>query len=169
MNKITHAGVRAENLMFATLDPVTRRIQLPSGQPALLTDTVGFIHKLPTSLVAAFRATLEEIEESTLIIHVVDSSHRNAPEQVSVVESILDDLGLNDVPVITALNKSDLSPPESASRWRGRPDDYLTMMPSEAADWVRVSALTGDGVDLMLERVDSMLAAADAGAVPVGA
>ena len=169
LNKITHAGVRAENLMFATLDPVTRRIQLPSGRPALLTDTVGFIHKLPTSLVAAFRATLEEIEESTLIIHVVDSSHRNAPEQVSVVESILDDLGLNDVPVITALNKSDLSPPESASRWRGRSADYLTMMPSEADDWVRVSALTGDGVDLMLERIDLMLAAADAGAVPVGA
>ena len=168
LNKITHAGVRAENLMFATLDPVTRRIQLPSGRPALLTDTVGFIHKLPTSLVAAFRATLEEIEESSLIVHVVDSSHKNAPEQVSVVESILDDLGLNDVPVITALNKSDLQS-ESGSRWGKDSVDYLTMIPSTAGDCVRVSALTGDGVDALLESLDLMLASADSGAVPVGA
>jgi GTP-binding protein HflX len=168
LNKITHAGVRAENLMFATLDPVTRRIQLPSGRPALLTDTVGFIHKLPTSLVAAFRATLEEIEESSLIVHVVDSSHRNAPEQVSVVESILDDLGLNDVPAITALNKSDLCG-ESESRLGGHPVDYLTIMPSGATDWARVSALTGNGVDVLLEKVDLLLTSTQSGAIPVGA
>jgi GTP-binding protein HflX len=168
LNRITHAKVRAENLMFSTLDPVTRRIQLPSGRPALLTDTVGFIHKLPTSLVAAFRATLEEIEESSLILHVVDSTHRNAPEQVSVVESILEDLGLNDVPVIAALNKSDLNS-ESESRWGGHSVDYLKTMSSGAADWVRVSALTGDGVDLLLERADMMLTSEDTNAVPVGA
>ena len=168
LNRITRAGVRAENLMFSTLDPVTRRIQLPSGSPALLTDTVGFIHKLPTSLVASFRATLEEIEESSLIVHVVDSTHKNAPEQISVVESILSDLGLNDVPIITALNKSDLNP-ESSSRWRGRPLDYLMTMPSGSTDCVSVSALTGTGVDLLLEQIDLALTSTHPGAVPVGA
>jgi GTP-binding protein HflX len=168
LNRITHAKVRAENLMFSTLDPVTRRIQLPSGRPALLTDTVGFIHKLPTALIASFRATLEEIEESSLILHVVDSTHRNAPEQVTVVESILDDLGLSDVPIITALNKSDLNS-ESESRWGGQPDDFLTMMPSGSADWVRVSALSGDGVDVLLQKIDALLASVDAGAATVGA
>ena len=130
LNTITRAGVRAENLMFSTLDPVTRRIQLPSDSPALLTDTVGFIHKLPTSLVASFRATLEEIEESSLIVHVVDSTHKNAPEQVSVVESILEDLGLQDVPVITALNKSDLAS-EVESRWAANGVRYVEMMSSD--------------------------------------
>ena len=168
LNQITHAGVRAENLMFSTLDPVTRRIQLPSGRPALLTDTVGFIHKLPTSLVASFRATLEEIEESSLIVHVVDSTHRNAPEQVGVVEAILEDLGLTKAPIITALNKSDMIP-EIESRWGGDAVDYLTLMPSGTADCVRVSALTGDGVDQLLSRVDQLLTPEELGAVPVGA
>lgn len=168
LNKITRAGVRAENLMFSTLDPVTRRIQLPSGRPALLTDTVGFIHKLPTSLVASFRATLEEIEESSLIVHVVDSTHKNAPEHVSVVESILEDLGLRDVPVITALNKSDLAP-ESESRWKGRSIDYFVSTSWGASDWVKVSALTGDGIGDLLQSVDDLLTSVEAGAVPVGA
>lgn len=168
LNRITRAGVRAENLMFSTLDPVTRRIQLPSGRPALLTDTVGFIHKLPTSLVASFRATLEEIEESTLILHVVDSTHKNAPEHISVVESILDDLGLNGVPVITVLNKSDLAP-ESESRWGGDAVDYLTLMNNGSADCVRVSALTGEGVDQLLEKIDQQLTSNELGAVPLGA
>ena len=156
LNRVTRAGVRAENLMFSTLDPVTRRIQLPSGHAALLTDTVGFIHKLPTTLVAAFRATLEEIEESSLIIHVVDSAHRNWPEQVSVVESILSDLGLSSIPVITALNKSDLVP-EVNERWQGRPLDYLTTTLSGPTEAVSVSALTGDGVDELLEQIESTL------------
>ena len=169
LNRITRAGVRAENLMFSTLDPVTRRIQLPSDRPALLTDTVGFIHKLPTSLVASFRATLEEIAESSLIVHVVDSTHKNAPEQVSVVETILEELGLRDVPVITALNKSDLISSEVESRWGEDGVRYVEMMSADAADSVRVSALTGDGVDELLEKVDDMLTAADSGVVPLGA
>ena len=156
LNRLTRAGVRAENLMFSTLDPVTRRIQLPSGNPALITDTVGFIHKLPTALVAAFRATLEEIEEASMIVHVVDSTHQNAPEQVSVVETILDDLGLSDTPTVTALNKSDLVP-EATDRWKARPLDYLTTAPSSASDGVSVSALTGDGVDVLLQKIDQVL------------
>jgi len=168
LNRITRAGVRAENLMFSTLDPVTRRIQLPSDRPALLTDTVGFIYKLPTSLVASFRATLEEIEESSLIVHVVDSTHKNAPEQVSVVESILEDLELKDVPVITALNKSDLTT-EAESKWEANGVRYVEMMSPDAADSVRVSALTGDGVDGLLEKINEALTKAEAGVVPVSA
>ena len=168
LNRITRAGVRAENLMFSTLDPVTRRIQLPSGRPALLTDTVGFIHKLPTSLVASFRATLEEIEESSLILHVVDSTHKNAPEQVSVVESILEDLGLGEVPVVTALNKSDLTSKDE-SKWSSNGVHYVEMMSADTADSVRVSALTGDGVDELLEKADEVLRSIDASTVPVGA
>lgn len=152
LNTATRAQVRAENLMFSTLDPVTRRVRLPSGQPALMTDTVGFIHKLPTTLVAAFRATLEEITESDLIIHVVDSTHRNAPEQVSVVNEILEDIGAADIPIITALNKCDLAD-DGEERWTG---DELDYMPPDAA---RVSALTGEGVEELLERIDEALGA----------
>lgn len=152
LNTATRARVRAENLMFSTLDPVTRRVRLPSGQSALMTDTVGFIHKLPTTLVAAFRATLEEITESDLIIHVVDSTHRNAPEQVSVVNEILGDIGAADIPTITALNKCDLADGR-AERWTG---DELDYMPPDAA---RVSALTGEGVEELLERIDEALGA----------
>ncbi len=161
LNRVTKAGVRAENLMFSTLDPITRRIVLPSGLAALMTDTVGFIHKLPTTLVAAFRATLEEISESSIIVHVVDVSHRNAPEQVSVVESILDDLGLSSVPTIMVLNKSDLL---QLSHDGGRvcPESALVTL----ADAVLVSALTGDGVDGLLEAIDACVTPAD---VPVAA
>ena len=154
LNRLTRAGVMAEDLMFSTLDPVTRRIHLPSGRPVLLTDTVGFIHKLPAALVAAFRATLEEIGASTLVLHVADVTHRNAPEQVTVVESILDDIGLSAIPTIMALNKSDLLPgPDSGS---GKPAADLA---SGERDGVLVSAATGDGVDELLEAIDRNLSA----------
>ncbi len=153
LNRMTRAGVRAENLMFSTLDPVTRRIQLPSGQPVLLTDTVGFIHKLPTSLIAAFRATLEEISESTLVLHVVDVTHRNAPEQVTVVESILDDMGMDGIPTVMALNKADLLQPSG----NGHLDD-LPEIASGPEDAVLLSALKGDGIDDLLQKIESRLA-----------
>ncbi len=163
LNRITRAGVRAENLMFSTLDPVTRRIQLPSGHPVLLTDTVGFIHKLPTTLIAAFRATLEEISESSLVLHVVDVTHRNAPEQVTVVESILDDMGMKGVPTVMALNKADLlrlrpCRPKSEEGRMG----YLDPVESGPNDAVLVSALTGEGIGDLLEMIESQLALSDA-------
>ena len=153
LNRMTRAGVRAENLMFSTLDPVTRRIQLPSGQPVLLTDTVGFIHKLPTSLIAAFRATLEEISESTLVLHVADVTHRNAPEQVTVVESILDDMGMDGIPTVMALNKADLLQPSG----NGHLDD-LPEIASGPEDAVLLSALKGDGIDDLLQKIEARLA-----------
>ncbi len=161
LNRITRAGVRAENLMFSTLDPVTRRIMLPSGSPALLTDTVGFIHKLPTTLVAAFRATLEEISESAAVLHVIDVTHRNAPEQVSVVESILSELGMDGIPTIMALNKADLLPSVDG----GQPGWLDLHSPNPPRRAVLTSALNGDGIAELLSAIDGCLEPSAAGAV----
>ncbi|MEK7872457.1 MAG: GTPase HflX, partial [Chloroflexota bacterium] len=108
MNALSRADVLVEDKPFATLDPVTRRIMLPSGRPALLTDTVGFIQKLPHSVVAAFRATLEEIAEAALLLHVIDITHKNAAEQAQVVDKILAGMGLMDRSRILVLNKVDV-------------------------------------------------------------
>ncbi len=112
LNTITNAGVLAEDQLFATLDPTTRRIDLPGGLDALLTDTVGFINNLPTMLVAAFRATLEEINEATVLIHVLDATHPNVAEQAKTVEDVLEEIGADDKPVVLALNKIDALDPE---------------------------------------------------------
>lgn len=108
MRALSGADVLAEDKLFATLDPVTRRISLPSGEVVLLTDTVGFIQKLPTQLVAAFRATLEELEEADLLLHVIDIAHPNAFEQTETVDATLKDLGVDAKPRLLALNKVDL-------------------------------------------------------------
>jgi len=113
LNALSKADVIARNQLFSTLDPVTRRVRLGEGDHVLMTDTVGFIQKLPTALVAAFRATLEELEEATVLLHVVDISHPNAPEHVDVVEGILNELGLTDKPRVLALNKADLLDPDA--------------------------------------------------------
>jgi GTP-binding protein HflX len=108
MTALSGADVLAEDKLFATLDPVTRRLGLPSGEVVLLTDTVGFIQKLPTQLVAAFRATLEELEEADLLLHVIDISHPNAYEHTQTVDSTLEDLGVGSKARLLALNKVDL-------------------------------------------------------------
>lgn len=110
LNQIAGSDIFAANQLFATLDPTTRRVELPSGEQILVTDTVGFIQKLPTQLVAAFRATLEEISESELLIHVVDINHPNALAQWRSVNQTLKDIQADHIPVITALNKIDLLP-----------------------------------------------------------
>jgi GTP-binding protein HflX len=108
MNALTHANVFVEDKLFSTLDPTTRRLSLPDGRMALLSDTVGFIRKLPPTIVSAFKATLEELAEASMLLHVVDITSHNAPEQCQIVEDILAELGLKDKPRITALNKIDL-------------------------------------------------------------
>jgi GTP-binding protein HflX len=108
MRSLSGADVLAEDKLFATLDPVTRRLGLPGGETVLLTDTVGFIQKLPTDLVAAFRATLEELTEADLLLHVIDISHPNAFEHTQAVEQTLADLGVAERPTLLALNKVDL-------------------------------------------------------------
>jgi GTP-binding protein HflX len=122
----------AADLLFATLDPTTRRLRLPSGSPVLLTDTVGFIRKLPTQLVAAFRATLEGIEEADLLVHVADASHPLGRGQVDTVRRVLAELGLADKPSLLVWNKSDIAP----------------------AGGLAVSALTGQGLPSLLEAVE---------------
>ncbi len=106
-NALTDAGVVAENKLFATLDPVTRHVVLPNNQEALFTDTVGFIQKLPTKLVAAFRATLEEVVDADLLLEVVDVSHENAIEQSETVNEVLEELEVGHKPRVTGLNKMD--------------------------------------------------------------
>jgi GTP-binding protein HflX len=108
LNALCQAGVFTEDRLFATLDPTTRRLVLPDGKTILMTDTVGFIRKLPPTIVSAFRATLEELDEASLLLHVVDLSSSDAAEQCQTVEDILDELNLSQKSRITALNKIDL-------------------------------------------------------------
>lgn len=116
LNALTGAGVRTEHKLFATLDPTTRKLELPAGRELLLTDTVGFIQKLPTDLVAAFRATLEEVTEADLIVQVLDLSSEAVEEQAATVEDVLTDLGAAAKPRVIALNKVDLLGPASRRR-----------------------------------------------------
>lgn len=154
LNALSGAAVRAEDRLFATLDPTTRQMALPGGRQVLLTDTVGFIQKLPTQLVAAFRATLEEIREAALLLHVLDITHENAEQQTQTVLETLKELGVDDRPMLTVLNKVDkLEGVDEAEVGRlaealGLPDDY-----------VAVSAVRGWGLDELLRRIDGMLSA----------
>lgn len=149
LNRLTDASVLAENKLFATLDPTTRRIALPSGRDALLTDTVGFINHLPTQLVAAFRATLEEISEADVLVHVVDLTHPNAEEQAATVRAVLAELNVADKPTVIALNKIDALGGEV-------PEDIRAALELPEAD-VPVSALTGQGLDELLVQVEAAL------------
>jgi GTP-binding protein HflX len=141
LNALSQADVLVEDQLFATLDPTTRRVPLPSGREVLFTDTVGFINKLPHDLVAAFRATLEEITESDLILHVVDITHPKAPAQIEAVERVLTDLGVTKETVVTVWNKIDRLP-----------DDEI-----EQNHALQISALTGRGIPGLLERVEQIL------------
>ena len=165
LNRLTGADVAVENKLFSTLDPVTRRVRLPSGRELLLTDTVGFIQKLPTLVVAAFRATLEEVEESSVIVHVVDITHHNAPEQAHAVHEILGDLGLSAKPVILVLNKIDLLTPHDQSQNGRTVQDILP--PQRTA--VMCSALSGAGLEHLLSELGAILAEPITPAVRVGA
>lgn len=108
LNAMTDAGIYVADQLFATLDPTTRQLELPTGETVLLTDTVGFIQKLPTDLVAAFRATLEEIAEADLLLHVIDGSHENAESQRLTVLETLEEIGAGEIPILTVYNKVDL-------------------------------------------------------------
>jgi GTP-binding protein HflX len=147
LNRITHAEVLVADQLFATLDPTTRRVELPGGHQGLLTDTVGFIQKLPTQLIAAFQATLEEISEADLLIHVVDVTHPNALEQARSVTDTLKEIQADHIPVITALNKIDRLPlPELAN-------ELLADFPKAVA----ISALKGLGINELLQAIEMEL------------
>jgi len=145
-NALTEAEVLTENKLFATLDPTTRHITLPGNQEALLTDTVGFIQKLPTRLIAAFRATLEEVIDADLLLEVVDISHENAIEQSETVNEVLHELEADEKPRVTALNKVDLLDDPS--------EVDTTLYPHAVA----VSALQKAGLDALLAQIAQVLA-----------
>ena len=148
LNALAGAGVLAEDKLFATLDPTTRRIRLAGGQEFLLSDTVGFVQRLPTTLVAAFRATLEEVAEADLLVHVVDASSPSMPRQVEAVEQVLQEIEAGSLPVVVALNKTDLL----ASDVRPALSEASAALPL-----VRVSALTGSGIDELLVCISEQL------------
>lgn len=159
LNTLSGAEVLVEDKLFATLDPTTRRLTLPDRQTVLLTDTVGFIHKLPPTVVAAFRATLEELEEADLLLHVVDITHKNAAEQCQTVEDILEDLGLGEKPRLTLLNKVDLL--GAAVPGGGELEEKLNIAQE---GMLLISAAGGAGLDELLRRISEGLPAASPGA-----
>ena len=150
LNRLASANGLAEDRLFATLDPMTRRVRLAGGQEFLLTDTVGFVQRLPTTLVAAFRATLEEVAEADLLVHVVDTSYPARDRQIEAVEQVLEEIGAAGCPMIIALNKVDLLPAEAAADL----NDLAATLPS-----ARVSALTGTGIDDLLRCISAALQA----------
>jgi len=147
LNTLSGADVLVADMLFATLDPTTRRVELPKGTTVLLTDTVGFIQKLPTTLVAAFRATLEETTEADLLLHVVDITHPHVINQVQAVEETLAELDATGKPVITALNKIDRLAKE------------IDIPNQQFPNSIPISALTGQGIDALLARVEQVLLA----------
>jgi len=147
LNALTGARVHAEHRLFATLDPTTRRVDLPTGRGLLLTDTVGFIQKLPTDLVAAFRATLEEVTEADLILQVLDLSSPAVAEQAATVEKVLTELGAADKPRVVALNKVDLLGPAARRR-------AVAAVSARYPGAVAISATNKLGLPNLLEAID---------------
>ncbi len=150
LNRLAGSHNVAEDKLFATLDPTTRRVRLSGGQEFLLTDTVGFVQRLPTTLVAAFRATLEEVNEADLLVHVVNAAYPAVNRQVEAVEQVLEEIGAAGRPMIIALNKADLLPADIQLKLTGM---------AEALPAVKVSALQGEGIDDLLQCISAALVA----------
>ena len=158
LNALGQADVFVEDKLFATLDPTTRRVTLPGKRVALITDTVGFIRKLPPTIVAAFRATLEELTEASVLLHIVDLTCHNAPEQCQTVEDILADLNLMDKPRITALNKIDLLLDNSENWDEETVINYLSAQPVPVDEnTVFISATKKWGLNKLLELIATTL------------
>jgi len=157
LNALSKAGVLVEDKLFATLDPTTRRLRLPDSRAVLLSDTVGFIRKLPPTIINAFRATLEELDEASILLHVVDLTSHNAPEQCQTVEGILADLSLMDKPRITVLNKIDLLL-ENGQTWdEEKAINFLSRRGDEINEnAVLVSAVKGWGLTGLLEKISQV-------------
>jgi GTPase len=159
LNRLTDAGVLVENRLFSTLDPRTRRLELPGGEVVLMTDTVGFVRKLPHQLVDAFHATLDVVTAADLLLHIVDGSSRDPEGQIEAVRTVLNEIGAADVPVLLAINKADCAP-DATAKLSAAHDGAPTF-----------SALTGEGVPGLLRRVADRLRAEDRVvelSVPVG-
>lgn len=150
LNRLADADVYVADQLFATLDPTTRKVRLPSNKEVLFTDTVGFIQKLPTTLIAAFRATLEEIAEADIILHVVDSAHPHALEHIETVEDTLAEIDIPRLPSILVLNKCDLwTTPQHEAKFQNVGYEHV----------VAISARKGIGIDRLLQKVEDVISA----------
>nr|BBH90696.1 GTPase HflX [Thermosporothrix sp. COM3] len=148
LNRLAGAQTLAENKLFATLDPTTRKARLEGGQEILLSDTVGFVQRLPHTLVAAFRATLEEVAEADLLVHVVDASHPHVRHQIEAVEQVLEEIDAGGMQMIIALNKADQLAPDQVVEL----SEIASHLPQ-----VKVSALTGEGIVQLLHCISEQL------------
>lgn len=166
LNKLTDAGVLSEDKLFATLDPTTRALIIPDGEKVLLTDTVGFIRKLPHHLIEAFKSTLQEAKFADIIIHVVDSSNPDMDKHIKTVYEILESLEVGDKPIITLYNKSDLV------------QSSICGVDPKAKQMIKISAKTGEGLDIFLkelqniiregcQKIEQLFAYSDAGKIQV--
>ncbi len=170
LNALSKSNVLAKNELFSTLDPTTRRFKLPDRKPVLLTDTVGFIRKLPTTLIAAFSATLEELSDAALLIHVVDITSINAADQFNIVEDILKTLKLADKPRITAMNKIDVLLP-AGEKWDEKTaiEYYISQSGEPAPDTVLISAHKKWGFSGLYKLIDAkMPGQTDVDSIPEG-
>lgn len=149
LNRLTRTDSPAQDQLFSTVDPASRRLRFPRERDVIVTDTVGFIRDLPPDLIAGFRATLEEIEDASLLLHVADLASPHLEEQISAVRQLLADLGLDDRPEFLVLNKSDRVSPEDAREQEGE------------LSGVAISATTGAGIQALLERLEPLLFASD--------
>jgi GTP-binding protein HflX len=147
LNRLTQAGVLVEDRLFATLDPTTRRLALPGGEPVLLTDTVGFVNRLPHGLVEAFKSTLEVVAEADLLVHVVDASAPDPEAQIAAVRIVLEEIDAQQVPELIVVNKVDAAP------------DTAKSLVVEHEGSVAISALTGEGIDDLLTTIADRLRA----------
>src|SRR5690606_36637392 len=147
LNRLTGAGVLAEDILFATLDPTTRRLRLPTNQKILLTDTVGFIKKLPHGLVESFKATLEEVVQADQLLHVVDVRPPQSDEQIAAVNTVLNELGAGHKPTMMVFNKVD--------RLNG--GNTLTRLHELYPNSVAISARTGQGIDELLGEISTQI------------
>jgi len=150
LNRLTAAGVLVEDRLFATLDPTTRRLALPGGEPVLLTDTVGFVRHLPHGLVEAFKSTLEVVAEADLLVHIVDASAPDPEAQIDAVHAVLAEIEADRVPELVVFNKSDLAGEEAKRLAKLHPGS------------VAISAATGEGIDTLLLAVSDRLRALSA-------
>ena len=151
LNRLTDAGVLVEDRLFATVDPTTRRLELPGGERVLVTDTVGFVRKLPHQLVQAFRSTLDEVAEADLLLHVVDVSSPDPVGHMDAVRTVLREIGADDVPELIVLNKADCVGPTSPER------DQAERLHDRHPGSVLLSAATGDGVEDLLTAIADRL------------
>jgi GTP-binding protein HflX len=145
LNALTHAGVLSEDRLFATLDPTTRRLALPGGEPVLLTDTVGFIRRLPHGLVESFKSTLEVATRADYLVHVVDASASDPEGQIAAVREVLREIDADRVPELLVINKTDIAP------------DAAKVLVEDHPGAVAISAATGEGIDVFLRTLADRL------------